>query len=156
MPKEHILANLRSILLDVCSHRPADMGTCKKRKKKEKQQLPMNSKCVQLLLQTLDVIIPGWNWAFGEESGLSACASSQVLPGFDVPPWFGSRSSSQTAVLWDSSSLRSPLLQQLQRLDTAEKALQMNALRCASRINGYSSDSTLTGVFKKRANGVSL
>eukprot|EP00066_Takifugu_rubripes_P008488 XP_003974713.1 PREDICTED: 39S ribosomal protein L1, mitochondrial [Takifugu rubripes] len=26
MPKEHIFANLRTILLDVCSHRPADMG----------------------------------------------------------------------------------------------------------------------------------
>lgn len=27
MPKEHILANLRTVLLDVVSHRPADMGT---------------------------------------------------------------------------------------------------------------------------------
>lgn len=59
MPKEHILANLSTILLDVCSHRPADMGTCNKNKQKiEKQQPPVNSKCVQLLLQTLDVIIP--------------------------------------------------------------------------------------------------
>ncbi|CAG09633.1 unnamed protein product [Tetraodon nigroviridis] len=26
MPKEHIFSNLRTVLLDVCSHRPADMG----------------------------------------------------------------------------------------------------------------------------------
>lgn len=26
MPKEHLYANLETILIDVCSHRPADMG----------------------------------------------------------------------------------------------------------------------------------
>lgn len=27
MPKEHIFANLQTVLMDVCSHRPANMGT---------------------------------------------------------------------------------------------------------------------------------
>lgn len=26
MPKEHLYANLETILIEVCSHRPADMG----------------------------------------------------------------------------------------------------------------------------------
>lgn len=30
MPKEQILANLRTVLLDACSHYPADKGTCTK------------------------------------------------------------------------------------------------------------------------------
>lgn len=51
MASEHIFANLQTILIDVCSHRPADMGTLTKTSRKQSERsLRLLPVCQQLMV----------------------------------------------------------------------------------------------------------
>lgn len=96
MPKEHIFANLQTILIDVCSHRPANMGMLTKTNQESQHKssatdikwLQGCSSSVSSCGWTLCLIVLtalqdrisrhwlnfiGWNWCFERKSFQKMC-----------------------------------------------------------------------------------